>query len=173
MNLKSKKNNNWGVLMDIFKIPSMKHEEYDKLISKNHISRIAFTGDNYPYIAPFMYVFNEEKKVLYFLSTKYGKKIELFNKNPNVAVEIEKYDDDMSNYKFITLQGKLMVVKSESEQNKVIKSFINMIQNKLSGKALAALGYSPDESPESLLNEKKALLWKLIDVKKIVALKNP
>ena len=159
--------------MNIVKIPSMDREEYDKLISENHISRIAFTGDIYPYMAPFMYVFNEEEKFLYFLSTKYGKKMDLFKKNPNVAVEIEKYSDDMSNYKFITLQGKIIEVKDESEKNEVIKSFINMIQNKLSSKALAALGYSPNESPESLLNGDNTLLWKLIDVNKIVALKNP
>ncbi len=96
--------------MDIVKIPSMTQEEYDKLISENFISRIAFSGDSYPYMAPFMYIFNEEEKFLYFLSTKYGKKIDLFKKNPNVAVEIEKYSTDMSNYKFITLQGKIIEV---------------------------------------------------------------
>jgi len=38
------------------------------------MSRIAFNGE-YPYIAPFLYVFDE--KYIYFLSTKYGKKINL------------------------------------------------------------------------------------------------
>ena len=159
--------------MDIVKIPCMSREEYDKLIFENFICRIAFDGDIHPYIAPFMYVFDSEKKFLYFLSTKYGKKMDLFNKNPNVAVEIEKYSENMSNYKFITLQGKIIEVSDESEKNEVLRSFINLIQNKLSIKALAALGYSTDESPESLLNGENILLWKLIDVKKIVALKNP
>lgn len=159
--------------MSMFKIPPMNKEEYDKLISENHMSRIAFGGDSYPYIAPFMYVFNEDKKSLYFMSTKYGKKIGLFEKNPNVAVEIEKYSEDMSSYKFVTLQGKIIEVKNESEKKEVKERFINMIQNKLSKKALAALGYSPDESLESLLNEERILLWKLVDVEKIVALKNP
>ena len=159
--------------MSMFKIPPMNKEEYDKLISENHMSRIAFGGDSYPYIAPFMYVFNEDKKFLYFMSTKYGKKIGLFEKSPNVAVEIEKYSEDMSSYKFVTLQGKIIEVKNESEKKEVKERFINMIQNKLSKKALAALGYSPDESLESLLNEERILLWKLVDVEKIVALKNP
>jgi nitroimidazol reductase NimA-like FMN-containing flavoprotein (pyridoxamine 5'-phosphate oxidase superfamily) len=159
--------------MSIVKIPSMNKEEYDKLIKENHISRIAFAGESYPYIAPFMYVFDEDKKFLYFLSTKYGEKMGLFEKNPNVAVEIEKYSNDMSNYKFITLQGKIIEVKNESEKNEIKKNFIKMIQNKLSNKALAALGYSPEESPESILNKERTLLWKLIAVEKIVALKNP
>lgn len=159
--------------MNIFKIPSMNKEEYDKLIKETQVSRIAFSGDNYPYIAPFMYVFNEDKKILYFLSTKYGKKITLFKKNPKVAVEIEKYSEDMSNYKFITLQGTIIKVKSEKEKKEVKERFIKMIQNKLSNKAQAALGYSPDEPLESIFNEERVLLWKLIDVENIVALKNP
>ena len=159
--------------MNIFKIPSMNKEEYDKLIKETHVSRIAFSGDNYPYIAPFMYIFDEDKKILYFLSTKYGKKMDLFKKNPKVAVEIEKYEENMSNYKFITLQGTIIEVESEKEKEEIKKRFINMIQNKLSNKTLAALGYSPNESPESIFNDERVLLWKLIDVENIVALKNP
>ena len=159
--------------MNIFKIPSMNKEEYDKLIKENYVSRIAFSGTNYPYIAPFMYVFEEDKKFLYFFSTKYGKKINLFKKNPQVAVEIEKYSSDMSNYKFVTLQGTIIEVKSKTEKEEIKKRFINMIQNKLSNKTLAALGYSPNESPESIFNDERVLLWKLIDVDNIIALKNP
>lgn len=85
------------------------------MVTQNHISRIAFKGENYPYIAPFMYVF--DGKFLYFLSTNYGKKIEEIKRNPNVAVEIEKYADDMSNYKFITLQGRITELNGDSKKN--------------------------------------------------------
>jgi len=159
--------------MSIVKIPSMKKEEYDKLISENHVSRIAFKGDDYPYIAPFMYVFDEKNKFIYFLSTNYGKKIGLFKNNPNVAVEIEKYNEDMSSYKFVTLQGRIIEVQEQKEVEKTKKQFVKMIQEKLSSKALAALGYSPEESPESLIKGERALVWKLVDIESIVALKNP
>jgi hypothetical protein len=43
----------------------MSKKEYDKLINEQYISRIAFKG-KYPYIAPFMYVF--DGKYFYFLS---------------------------------------------------------------------------------------------------------
>lgn len=158
--------------MKMIKIPHMGKEEYDELINQNHIGRIAFKGDNYPYIIPFMYVF--DGKFLYFLSTNYGKKISEIERNPNVAVEIEKYADDMSNYKFITLQGRITEVEEDSNKNDVKKMFVKMIKDKkLSNKALAALGYSPDESPELIIEEERTLVWKLIDVKLIVALKNP
>jgi nitroimidazol reductase NimA-like FMN-containing flavoprotein (pyridoxamine 5'-phosphate oxidase superfamily) len=158
--------------MSMIKIPSMGKEEYDELINQNHIGRIAFKGENYPYIAPFMYVF--DGKFLYFLSTNYGRKIEEFKRNPHVSVEIEKYADDMSNYKFITLHGRIVEVKEDSKKKEIKEMFIKLIKDKkLSNKALAALGYSPEESPQLILKEERTFVWKLIDVESIVALKNP
>ncbi len=59
--------------MNIRKIPFMSKSEYDEFIDQQYVSRIAFKGD-YPYIAPFLYVFDGD--FIYFLSTKYGKKVE-------------------------------------------------------------------------------------------------
>jgi len=158
--------------MNMIKIPPMGKEEYDELINQNHIGRIAFKGENYPYIAPFMYVF--DGKFLYFLSTNYGRKIKEFKRNPHVSVEIEKYAGDMSNYKFITLRGRIVEVKEDSKKRNIKEMFIKMIKDKkLSNKALAVLGYSPEESPQLILKEERTLVWKLIDVESIVALKNP
>ena len=46
------------IKMDLLKIPHMEKEEYDTLIRENYVSRIAFKGDAYPYVAPFLYVFD-------------------------------------------------------------------------------------------------------------------
>ncbi|MGB9979082.1 pyridoxamine 5'-phosphate oxidase family protein [Methanobacterium sp.] len=158
--------------MNMIKIPSMDKKEYDELIKQNFIGRIAFKGENYPYITPFMYVFDGE--FLYFLSTKYGKKIGEIKRDPNVAVEIEKYTEDMSDYKFTTLQGRIIEVENDDDKNKIKKMFIKMIKDRnLSNKALAALGHSPDESIQLILEEDRTMVWKLVDLKQIVALKNP
>ena len=158
--------------MNMIKIPHMDKEEYDELINQNFIGRIAFKGDDYPYITPFMYVF--DGKFLYFLSTQYGKKIGEIERNPHVAVEIEQYAEDMSDYKFITIQGRIAEVKDESNKRNIKEMFIKMIKDKnLSNKALAALGHSPDESIQSIQEDNRTLVWKLIDLKLIVALKNP
>ena len=95
------------MLLDILKIPPMEKKEYDKFIGEQYVSRIAFKGD-YPYIAPFLYVF--DGKFIYFLSTKYGKKVELIKSDPQVAVEIEKYNSDLSQYRFVTLRGQIKEV---------------------------------------------------------------
>ena len=156
--------------MNILKIPAMKRKEYDAFIAAQYVSRIAFKGD-YPYVAPFLYVF--DGKFIYFLSTKYGKKLELAKSDPQVAVEIENYSRDMSNYRFVTLQGRLNEVDKPSEKMKVRQMFIEMIKkNNLSPNVLAALGHSPEDPLESLLEEEITTVWKLVDVHDIVALKN-
>lgn len=157
--------------MDILKIPRMEKEEYDRLIKENYVSRIAFKGDSYPYVAPFLYVFDGHN--LFFLSTKYGKKIQYFNENPDVAVEIERISPDLSSYTFVTLLGKLVEVTDRTEGRRVRQQFVNMIKTRgLSSNVVAALGHSPAEPLESIVNENRSLVWKLDKVEEIVALKN-
>jgi len=68
-------------------MPNMGKQEYDRLILEQYIARIVFKGEKYPYIAPFLYVF--DGKYLYFLSTRYGKKLKYFRQNPYVTVKLK------------------------------------------------------------------------------------
>jgi len=157
--------------MDIVKIPRMEKQDYDRLIDEGYVCRIAFQGEKYPYIAPFLYVF--DGKFLYFLSTKYGKKIEYFRKSPYVAVEIDKYTRDLSCFTFITLQGYLDEVTDSIDRKLIRQEFVQLIkERKLSNNILAALGHSPQDPPEAIALEERSLVWRLTGVKDLVALKN-
>ena len=157
--------------MEIVKIPAMEKEEYDRLIAEGYISRIAFTGRKYPYIAPFLYVY--DGTFMYFLSTKYGSKIHYFRQNPYVSVEVEKYTPDLSTYTFVTLSGRLVEVKDPNDKKAIREKFVHLIEHKqLSNKIMAALGHSPEEPLESLVKEERSFVWKLVDIKNLVALKN-
>ena len=157
--------------MDPVKIPRMAKAEYDALIERQYVSRISFGACDHPYIAPFVYVF--DKKYLYFLSTKYGRKIEYFAANPKVSVEIEEYAPDLSSFTFVSLQGMLEEVKDPGQKRKVREMFVEMIaKNRLSSHVLTALGHSRNDLPEVIVREERSLVWKLVGVKDIVALKN-
>jgi len=45
-------------------------------------------------------------------------------------------------------------------------------RNRLSSHVLTVLGHSPDDSPDVIVREERSLVWKLVGVKDIVALKN-
>lgn len=159
------------IIMSIVKIPNMKKIEYDQLINEGFMSRIAFKGEKHPYIAPFLYVF--DGRFMYFLSTKYGKKVRYFQQDPHVCVEVEKYNSDLSNYNFMTLLGRLVEVEDENEKKTVREKFVRLIKDKnLSKNIMAALGYSPEEPIESIIREERTFIWKLVGVKEIIALKS-
>jgi nitroimidazol reductase NimA-like FMN-containing flavoprotein (pyridoxamine 5'-phosphate oxidase superfamily) len=158
-------------IVDPLKIPKMQKAEYDSLIKRQFVSRIAFGPCEQPYIAPFMYVF--DGKYLYFLSTKYGRKIEYFRSNPKVSVEIEEYAPDLSTFTFVSLQGSLEEVQEPSLKKKVRELFVGMIRKRgLSPRVLSALGHSPTDPIEVIVKEERSMVWKLVAVKDIVALKN-
>ena len=157
--------------MDPVKIPKMPKTEYDSLIKRQYVSRIAFGAGEHPYIAPFMYVF--DGKYIYFLSTKYGRKMEYFKSNPKVSVEIEEYAPDLSSFTFVSLQGLLEEVKDASQKKKVRKQFVSMIKKRgLSPRVLSAFGHSPADPLDAIVKEERSIVWKLVGVKDIVALKN-
>jgi len=158
--------------MEIVKIPRMKKQEYDRVIKENHVCRIAFHGSEYPYIAPFMYVF--DGRYIHFLSTKYGKKIDLFHSEPAVAVEMERYAPDLSAYTFVTLQGRREEVADQKTKRTIKESFATMIKERaLSANIMAALGHDPKDPPDALVREDRTMVWRLTNVREIVALKNP
>ena len=157
--------------MEIVRIPRMDKEEYDRLIAEGYLCRIAFQGDKYPYIAPFLYVF--DGRFLYFLSTKYGKKLDYFRKSPYVSVEVERYSSDLSYYTFVTMQGRLEEVEDSIEKKLIRERFVDLIVGRhLSNNILGALGHSPEDPPEAIAREERSLVWRLTGVKDLVALKN-
>lgn len=159
--------------MEPIKLPRMEKSEYDMLINEGYICRIAFNGEKHPYIAPFLYVF--DGKFMYFLSSKYGKKVDHFKKNPNVTVEVERYSPDLSNFAFVALPGRLAEIEDPQIQKNIRQMFIDLIRIKgLSPLALSALGHSPAEPLETLLNDERNSVWKLdgVKVKDILGLRN-
>jgi uncharacterized protein len=159
--------------MDIFKMPRMERSEFDMLIEGEYICRIAFKGEMHPYIAPFLYVY--DGMFMYFLSTKYGKKVQYFKQNSLVTVEVEKYSPDLSHFSFVTIPGQLMEEDDSDIRMAVRKMFVELIRTKsLSPNVLSALGHAPDEPIEALLIEGRNLVWKLVGVKfkDIMGLKN-
>ncbi len=153
------------------KIPAMSKNEYDDLVRNGTVARIAFSGAKYPYIAPFMYVFDGRN--MYFLSTRYGRKMSLFAENPAVSVEVEEIASDMSSYRFVTMQGNLAEVADPAKKQEIRKLFADrVVQKKVSPKSLAALGHNPSDNPLMIAEEDRTMVWKLTGVRDIVALKD-
>jgi len=149
----------------------MKKNEIEKLIKEQFLCRISFCGEEYPYIAPFQYVF--ANGTLYFHFTAYGRKMKQIDKDKQVCVEIEKYDPDLTRYMFVTLKGKLSIVSDPVERAEVIKKMREFGKEKLSRNFLAAHGLKTDESWDSLTAEKPIVIVKINPLIEKSGLKSP
>jgi nitroimidazol reductase NimA-like FMN-containing flavoprotein (pyridoxamine 5'-phosphate oxidase superfamily) len=98
----------------IVKLATMTAQEINELLHEQLLCRIAFKDAEYPYIAPFQYVYL--KDTLYFHFTDYGKKMRLLQQDNRVCVEIEKIQPDMSDYTFVSLRGRLKMVDDPVER---------------------------------------------------------
>ncbi|HOT05984.1 MAG: Pyridoxamine 5'-phosphate oxidase [Methanosaeta sp. PtaB.Bin039] len=157
--------------MGSLKLPRMEKAEYDRLIEEEHICRIAFRGESHPHIAPFLYTF--DKRHMYFISTRYGRKIRYFGQDPRVSVEVERYSPDLSSFCFVTLRGSLALVEDADQARAVRQSFVDLIRHKeISPAIMVALGLRPDQPPEALFEADDILIWRLVRVVEIIALKN-
>jgi nitroimidazol reductase NimA-like FMN-containing flavoprotein (pyridoxamine 5'-phosphate oxidase superfamily) len=153
------------------KLPRMKEDEIKKLIKEQMLCRIAFKGKNYPYMAPFQYVYMND--TLYFHFTDYGRKMKFLEKDERVCVEIEKYQPDMSEYNFVVLRGSIEIVNDAQERSRVIKKMAEDGKRKLSRNFLAAHGFKKEEGWSALSPEKPLVIVKLTEIVEEIGLKSP
>jgi nitroimidazol reductase NimA-like FMN-containing flavoprotein (pyridoxamine 5'-phosphate oxidase superfamily) len=157
--------------MKPYKLPKMNSEEIDKLLDEEKICRIAFKGDDFPYMAPFQYIRMGEN--LYFHFTNYGKKMNFIEKDNRVCVSVESLMPDMNEYSFVVLRGELERVIDSDERMKAIRKLAKVGREKLSENFLAAHGFNKVDGWETLSEEKPMVIFKLEKVSEIVGLKSP
>jgi hypothetical protein len=159
------------LVLAIVKLPKMVKREIQELVSEQTICRIAFKGKQYPYIAPFQYVFMNGN--LYFHFTDYGRKMKLLESNKQVCVEIEKYEPDLSEYRFVVIRGKLKIVENPNERAEVIMRMAEEGKRKLSENFLVVHGFKKEEGWISLTPEKPLIIVKLDEIVEEMGLKSP
>ena len=155
--------------MNLIKLPEMSDAEINKALESQNLCRIAFIDKDYPYISPFQYLYLNN--IMYFHFTDYGKKKEILEKNRNVCASIEKFTQDLSEYFFISIQGKLNLVEDSQERKQVIKKMILEAKNKYSKNFLSAHGFDKNKGWDSFTDQNQ-LIYKLDDIVYRVGLKS-
>lgn len=155
----------------MYKLPRMNQDELHEVLRTQMLCRIAFNDIDYPYIAPFQYVFLND--ALYFQFTNYGRKMRLLKRDNRVCVEIESYSADFSQYNFIILRGKLVEVTDSTEREKVIKYIAEMGRTRFSPQFLAAHGLKTNENWTAYTSDKPLLILKLEEIAEMFGLRSP
>jgi uncharacterized protein len=152
------------------KMPRMKENEIEQLIKEQFLCRIAFKGDQQPYIAPFQYVV--VNGTLYFHFTDYGRKMSFFKQGTPVCVEIERYTPNLSQYEFVTLTGNLKLVENQEERKRAVEKMIEVGKQRLSPNFLVAHGFSQGSDWDVLNADEQILIMRLDKVSEKKGLKS-
>jgi hypothetical protein len=158
-------------MKSVVKLPIMGRDEIDALIREERICRISFRGKSSPHLAPFQYVVIDGH--MYFHFTDYGKKMSFLRRGEPVCIEIERFQPDMSEYKFVLITGFLEVVKDQTEKRAVIRAIVETGQRYLSDSFVAVHGLKREEGWASLTANKPIIVVKLAKVIKQTGLKSP
>ena len=153
------------------KLPKMTREEIDDLLDSENICRIAFRGDEYPYMAPFQYV--RHGGALYFHFTNYGRKMRLLEADSNVCVGVERLKPDLSEYRFVALSGALERVDNVDERTEALRLLSEAGREGLSQNFLAAHGFDKEESWSALSDDAPLVIFKLARFTDVVGLRSP
>jgi nitroimidazol reductase NimA-like FMN-containing flavoprotein (pyridoxamine 5'-phosphate oxidase superfamily) len=156
--------------MEIVKLPKMDEQEIQVLMQTESICRIAFMDGEFPYIAPFQYVFLHNS--LYFHITDYGKKREIIAQNNHVCVSIEKLKPDLSEYRFLCIRGKLEPITDPAERSEVIRKFAAQAKKKFSTAFLSAHGFEKQKGWDILTETQPLLIFKLTPIGDPIGLKS-
>jgi nitroimidazol reductase NimA-like FMN-containing flavoprotein (pyridoxamine 5'-phosphate oxidase superfamily) len=149
----------------------MERRMVEELLQNQVICRIAFRGDEYPYMAPFQYAYIGGN--LYFHFTRYGKKMKLIEQDNRVAVEIETYKPDLHQYCFVVFRGELEVVSDPTERRKAIHRMAEVGSKHLSPNFLAAHGIKKSDGWQALNPDKPLNIVKLKGIIETIALGSP
>ncbi|MCW4036624.1 MAG: pyridoxamine 5'-phosphate oxidase family protein [Candidatus Bathyarchaeota archaeon] len=153
------------------KLPKMNREEIEDLLDSESICRIAFRGDEYPYMAPFQYV--RHGGALYFHFTDYGRKMRLLETDSNVCVGVESLEPDLSEYRFVALSGTLERVDDARERSEALRLLSEAGREGLSQNFLAAHGFGTEESWSALSDDAPLVIYKLSSFTDVVGLRSP
>jgi nitroimidazol reductase NimA-like FMN-containing flavoprotein (pyridoxamine 5'-phosphate oxidase superfamily) len=158
-----------GSGQEVYKLPAMSKQEVDRLLRSCRISRMAFNDSPWPYIIPLDYVYVNDK--MYFHFANYGRKMELFKKDPHVSVEVDRFNSDITDYESVTLMGTLTNVTDPSEKKIVSRALLETMESRGGAKNVAARhGY--ERLDQGTLSSESSMVLRL-DVADYVALKSP
>jgi nitroimidazol reductase NimA-like FMN-containing flavoprotein (pyridoxamine 5'-phosphate oxidase superfamily) len=158
-----------GSGQEVYKLPAMSKQEVGELLKSGRICRMAFNDSPWPYIIPLDYVYVNGK--MYFHFADYGKKVELFKKDPHVGVEVDRFNADITEYESVTLMGTLARVTDPGEKKTATGALLETIGARgEKGNVAARHGYERLD-PDTISSGSSMLLR--LDVEDYVALKSP
>ena len=100
-------------------LPELSREEMLKLLEEERVGRLGLNDEPQPYVVPTDFAYSEG--TIYIHSPKDGKKSELARKSPHVCFEVDKYNNDVTEYKSVIIRGDIREVFDADEKRDAMR----------------------------------------------------
>lgn len=156
--------------MEPFKLARLDRAAIDEMIERQATCRVAFNTGSHPYIAPFQHA--RIDGVVYLNFSAYGRKIDYLRADARVCLEIEENAEDMSEYAFAVLRGRLAMVEDPGERASALEALARRGKAGFSPAFTAAHGIH-DGKWDDLAGNPASIVVKLVDVVECMGLGSP
>jgi hypothetical protein len=101
-------------------LPELSEEEMLTLLDEARVGRIGLNDEPQPYIVPTDFAY--ENGAIFIHSPSDGKKSNLARKDPHVSFEVDKYNDDVTEYRSIIIRGDIEEVFDDTGRRDAMRS---------------------------------------------------
>jgi uncharacterized protein len=128
--------------------------QIDHVLQSQVVGRLACYAGGKLYVVPVTYAY--EGNYLY-LHSRYGKKIEMMRKNPDVCFQVDQIDN-MANWRSVIVWGKFEELKTEQAEQKGLK-----ILSARLGPLITSATTQPElqDSPKTVEKAKKPVTYRI------------
>lgn len=100
-------------------LPELSKKEMLELLDAELVGRLGLNDEPQPYVVPTDFVYKDG--AIYIHSPADGKKSVLARKNPHVCFEVDKYNEDVTEYKSIIIRGEIKEVFDDDERRDAMR----------------------------------------------------
>lgn len=100
-------------------LPELNAEEMHRLLDDVRVGRLGLNDEPQPYIVPTDFGFKDG--LIYIHSPAEGKKTALARKDPHVCFEVDRYNDEVTEYQSIIIRGEIEEVLDAAEKREAMR----------------------------------------------------
>lgn len=108
-------------------LPTLSMEEMLQMLKVERVGRIGLNDKPQPYVVPTDFAFGDG--VIYIHSPRVGRKAELARKDNHVCFEVDRYNEDVTEYRSIIIRGLISEVKDAEECKKAMRLLAEKARN--------------------------------------------
>jgi nitroimidazol reductase NimA-like FMN-containing flavoprotein (pyridoxamine 5'-phosphate oxidase superfamily) len=100
-------------------LPELSKKEMLEMLDEERVGRLGLNDEPQPYVVPTDFAYKDGS--IYIHSPADGKKSMLARKDPHVCFEVDRYNEDVTEYKSVIIRGDIKEVFDDGERRDAMR----------------------------------------------------